>query len=175
MTAPAASAAAGLRQRAGLPVLTWPAFDPLPVVGSLAYVAGQYPTSQWLGPYLPDVIGALVCFGALLLLLKYWKPRETLGYGGVPVSTDAVLAGAVAGGAGSVGTLAAGGGPAGGGSVGGAAGGGPAGAGSGRTGPAGGAPGNGGPTVGVPANGPRNPAGRCARQFPGWSRSASWS
>jgi polyphenol oxidase len=31
MTAPAASAAAGLRQRAGLPVLTWPAFDPLPV------------------------------------------------------------------------------------------------------------------------------------------------
>jgi YfiH family protein len=31
MTAPAASAAGGLRQRAGLPVLTWPAFDPLPV------------------------------------------------------------------------------------------------------------------------------------------------
>jgi polyphenol oxidase len=30
MTAPAASAAAGLRQRAGLPVLTWPALDPLP-------------------------------------------------------------------------------------------------------------------------------------------------
>jgi purine-nucleoside/S-methyl-5'-thioadenosine phosphorylase / adenosine deaminase len=31
MTAPATSAAAGLRQRAGLPVLTWLAFDPLPV------------------------------------------------------------------------------------------------------------------------------------------------
>jgi polyphenol oxidase len=31
MTAPAASAATGLRQRAGLPVLTWPALDPLPV------------------------------------------------------------------------------------------------------------------------------------------------
>jgi polyphenol oxidase len=31
MTAPAASAAAGLRQREGLPVLSWPAFDPLPV------------------------------------------------------------------------------------------------------------------------------------------------
>src|SRR5215470_7020611 len=31
MTAPAASAAAGLRQRAALTVLTWPAFDPLPV------------------------------------------------------------------------------------------------------------------------------------------------
>jgi hypothetical protein len=31
MTAPAASAAAGLGQRAGLPVLTWPVFDLLPV------------------------------------------------------------------------------------------------------------------------------------------------
>jgi polyphenol oxidase len=31
MTAPAASAVAGLRHRAGLPVLTWPALDPLPV------------------------------------------------------------------------------------------------------------------------------------------------
>ena len=31
MTAPVASAATGLRQRAGLPVLTWPALDPLPV------------------------------------------------------------------------------------------------------------------------------------------------
>ena len=31
MTAPVASAAAGLRQRAGVPVLTWPVFDPLPV------------------------------------------------------------------------------------------------------------------------------------------------
>ena len=31
MTAPVASAGTGLRQRAGLPVLTWPALDPLPV------------------------------------------------------------------------------------------------------------------------------------------------
>jgi L-lactate permease len=27
--------------------------------------------SQFLGPYLPDVIGAVVCFGALLLLLRF--------------------------------------------------------------------------------------------------------
>jgi lactate permease len=141
---------------------------PLPVVGSLAYVAGQYPTSQWLGPYLPDVIGALVCFGALLLLLRYWKPAETLGYGGVPVSTEAVLAGAVASGAGSVGTLPEGGGSAGGGTAGGGpAGGGAAGAGSGGTGPAGGASGDGGPSAGVPANGPRNPAGTLREAVPG--------
>ena len=58
---------------------------PLPVVGSLAYILGQYPTSQYLGPYLPDVIGAVVCFGALLLLLRFWRPRETLGFGGVVI------------------------------------------------------------------------------------------
>jgi len=141
---------------------------PLPVVGSLAYIAGQFPTSQWLGPYLPDVIGALVCFGALLLLLKYWKPAETLGYGGVPVSTEAVLAGAVATGAGSVSTLPAGGGSAGGGSGGGGgSGSGPAGAGIGRAGPAAGASGDGGPPTGVPANGPRNPAGTLREAVPG--------
>ena len=61
---------------------------PLAVVGSLAYIAGQYPVSQTLGPYLPDIIGALVCFGALLLLLRFWRPKTVLGYGGVPL-TDA--------------------------------------------------------------------------------------
>jgi L-lactate permease len=59
---------------------------PLAVVGCVAYVAGQYPTSQFLGPYLPDIIGSLVCFGALLLLLRVWRPRTVLGYGGVELS-----------------------------------------------------------------------------------------
>jgi lactate permease len=59
---------------------------PLAVVGSLGYIAGQLPTSVYLGPYLPDVIGAIVCFACLLLLLKVWKPARTLGYGGVPVT-----------------------------------------------------------------------------------------
>ena len=61
---------------------------PLALVGSFGYILGQYPTSQYLGPYLPDVIGAVVCFGALLLLLRYWQPRETLGFGGVAIETD---------------------------------------------------------------------------------------
>jgi lactate permease len=55
---------------------------PLAVVGSLAYIAGQFPTSQYLGPYLPDVIGSLVCFAALLVLLRFWRPRVALGFGG---------------------------------------------------------------------------------------------
>jgi len=63
---------------------------PLAVVGSLAYIAGQYPVAEYLGPYLPDVTGSIVCFIALLALLKIWQPRSVLGYGGVPV--DAALA-----------------------------------------------------------------------------------
>jgi lactate permease len=59
---------------------------PLAVVGSLAYIAGQFPVSQYLGPYLPDISGAVVCFIALLVLLRFWRPAETLGYGGVPVA-----------------------------------------------------------------------------------------
>jgi len=58
---------------------------PLAVVGSLSYILGQFPTSQWLGPYLPDIIGAVVSFGCILLLLRYWRPKETLGFGGVPI------------------------------------------------------------------------------------------
>src|SRR5579863_9535643 len=62
---------------------------PLAVVGSLSYILGQFPTSQFLGPYLPDIIGALVSFGCLLLLLRVWRPRTVLGYGGVPIAEGA--------------------------------------------------------------------------------------
>jgi lactate permease len=58
---------------------------PLAVVGALGYIAGQFPTSQFLGPYLPDVIGSLVCFAALLIFLRMWRPKVVLGFGGVPL------------------------------------------------------------------------------------------
>jgi lactate permease len=59
---------------------------PLAVVGSLGYIAGQLPVAVYLGPYLPDVIGAIVCFVALLALLKVWQPKTVRGYGGKVVS-----------------------------------------------------------------------------------------
>jgi lactate permease len=58
---------------------------PLAVVGSLGYVAGQFPVAVYLGPYLPDVAGSLVCMGALFVLLRFWRPRVVLGYGGEPL------------------------------------------------------------------------------------------
>src|SRR5580700_315802 len=63
----------------------WSAW-PLAIVGSLGYIAGQLPTAVYLGPYLPDVIGAIICFACLLILLKVWRPAHTLGYGGAPVT-----------------------------------------------------------------------------------------
>lgn len=55
---------------------------PLALVGSFGYIVGQFPVAEWVGPYLPDITGSLVCFAALLVLLRYWKPREILGFGG---------------------------------------------------------------------------------------------
>jgi lactate permease len=65
---------------------------PLALVGSLGYIAGQYPVAVYLGPYLPDVTGAIVCFGALLILLKFWRPRRVLGYGGGVAPANEVVA-----------------------------------------------------------------------------------
>lgn len=65
---------------------------PLAIVGSLGYIAGQFPTSQYLGPYLPDILGSLVCFGALLALLRFWRPKSTLGFGGHELTESDIAA-----------------------------------------------------------------------------------
>jgi lactate permease len=70
----------------------WEAW-PLAVVGSLAYIAGQLPVGTYLGPYLPDVAGAIVCFVCLLLLLKVWQPAQVRGYGGAPLTNAGAAAG----------------------------------------------------------------------------------
>ncbi|HZR72138.1 L-lactate permease [Bradyrhizobium sp.] len=70
----------------------WSAW-PLAVVGSLGYIAGQLPVGLFLGPYLPDVIGSIVCFICVLILIRFWQPAEVLGYGGVPVSGAAAVEG----------------------------------------------------------------------------------
>ncbi len=62
---------------------------PLAVVGSLGYIAGQFPVAVYLGPYLPDIAGAIVCIGALLLLLKFWRPKEILSAQALPVDEPA--------------------------------------------------------------------------------------
>ncbi|MGO8917850.1 MAG: L-lactate permease, partial [Stellaceae bacterium] len=61
---------------------------PLAIVGSLGYIAGQLPVAVYFGPFLPDVVGAICCFAALLILLQVWRPAVVMGYGGKPVSAS---------------------------------------------------------------------------------------
>jgi lactate permease len=65
---------------------------PLAIVGSFGYIAGQFPIAEWVGPYLPDVTGSLVCFVALLGLLRVWRPKVVLGFGGRELSPEEVAA-----------------------------------------------------------------------------------
>ena len=59
---------------------------PLAIVGSLSYIVGQWPVAHYLGPYLPDLSGALVSFWVLFLFVKVWKPKNIRAFGGKIIS-----------------------------------------------------------------------------------------
>src|SRR6202140_4226799 len=65
---------------------------PLAVVGSLSYIAGQWPIAHSFGPYLPDLSGALVSFWTLFLFVKVWRPKTIRGFGGAPLELSTVRA-----------------------------------------------------------------------------------
>src|ERR1700726_5013960 len=58
---------------------------PLAIVGSLSYVLGQWPVAHYLGPYLPDLSGALVSFWVLFIFVKRGPPKTIRGFGGAPL------------------------------------------------------------------------------------------
>jgi lactate permease len=55
---------------------------PLAIVGSLSYIAGQWPVARFLGPYLPDITGALTSFWVLFVFTKVWRPKTVRAFGG---------------------------------------------------------------------------------------------
>src|SRR4051812_22119796 len=59
---------------------------PLAIVGSLSYVAGQWPVAVYLGPYLPDITGALASFWILFGFIKIWRPKTIRTFGGMAVA-----------------------------------------------------------------------------------------
>ncbi len=67
---------------------------PLAIVGSLSYIAGQWPVARYFGPYLPDITGALVSFWVLFLFVKVWRPRNIRGFGGAALSPEVTAANA---------------------------------------------------------------------------------
>jgi len=62
---------------------------PLAIVGSLSYIAGQWPVAHYLGPYLPDLSGALASFWILFLFVKIWRPKSIRGFGGAVMEPSA--------------------------------------------------------------------------------------
>jgi len=58
---------------------------PLAIVGSFSYILGQWPVAHYLGPYLPDLSGALVSFWILFVFVKIWRPKTIRGFGGAPL------------------------------------------------------------------------------------------
>jgi lactate permease len=65
---------------------------PLAIVGSLSYILGQWPVAHYLGPYLPDLSGALVSFWVLFFFVKIWRPKNIRAFGGRIISRQEVEA-----------------------------------------------------------------------------------
>jgi lactate permease len=79
---------------------------PVAVVAGVAFAAAQFVTSNYFAVELTDVVAAVVTVAAVLLMLKVWQPKETVGMGG-NVEAEPVAAHAAAGGTGSRGAVAA--------------------------------------------------------------------
>lgn len=52
----------------------WPAA----LTAGVGFALPQYLVSNFHGPWLVDIVASLVSIGALILLLKFWKPREII-------------------------------------------------------------------------------------------------
>ena len=55
---------------------------PLAIVASFSYIAGQWPVARYLGPYMPDLSGAILSFWALFFFIKVWRPKTIRLFGG---------------------------------------------------------------------------------------------
>jgi lactate permease len=57
---------------------------PAVLTAGISFAVTQFITANFLGPILVDVLSALVCLGALVLLLRIWQPRITWRFEGEP-------------------------------------------------------------------------------------------
>ena len=49
---------------------------PAVVVCGVSFAAVQFYVSNYVGPELTDIISSLCCIGAMVVVLKFWKPRS---------------------------------------------------------------------------------------------------
>ena len=55
---------------------------PAILVSGISFALTQYLSSNFLGPELPDILSALVSLFALVILLKFWKPKTIFRFKG---------------------------------------------------------------------------------------------
>ncbi|HEX4086025.1 MAG TPA: L-lactate permease [Chthoniobacteraceae bacterium] len=79
---------AGWRGLAGI----WPAA----LVAGLSYTIPQWILATWHGPWLAAPVAGLSCIASLVILLRFWRPRELLGFNSegrlLPVAESALAA-----------------------------------------------------------------------------------
>jgi lactate permease len=62
---------------------------PAIVVCGVSFAAVQFYVSNYMGPELTDILSSLTCIGAMVLVLKLWKPNKIFRLAGdKPVSTS---------------------------------------------------------------------------------------
>ncbi|MDQ0863707.1 lactate permease [Arthrobacter globiformis] len=65
---------------------------PVALVAGVAFAVSQFVTSNYLAVELTDVVAAVVTVTAVLVMLRFWKPKETIGMAGgvtsVPVEAN---------------------------------------------------------------------------------------
>jgi lactate permease len=76
---------------------------PVALVAGVAFAVSQFITSNYFAVELTDVVAAVVTVAAVLVMLRFWKPKETIGMAG-GVTSDGVQS--VAAGAAPVGANA---------------------------------------------------------------------
>ena len=62
---------------------------PAIIVCGLSFAGVQFYVSNYIGPELTDILSSLTCIGAMVLVLKLWKPRNIFRLAGdKPVSAS---------------------------------------------------------------------------------------
>ena len=60
---------------------------PAVIVSGVSFAAVQWFTANYLGPYLPDLLSALVSTGALVILMRFWRPAGVWRFPGEDAGT----------------------------------------------------------------------------------------
>jgi lactate permease len=62
---------------------------PAILVCGVSFAAAQFYVSNYMGPELTDIISSLTCIGAMVVMLKLWKPRNIMRLEGETAPTTA--------------------------------------------------------------------------------------